>query len=82
MTVRDLIKKVGAPDPEQNTSPIFDWSDDEFLSLDRELERGICYFNNLSFELGDYVCSGNELLRCDEKGVWVRHGTCYPEEVE
>ena len=69
--------KVGAPDPELKTSPIFDREDDEILSFDLELEPGVCYFNNESFPIGQYVCSGDELLRCEEGGVWVREGTCY-----
>ena len=66
---------VGAPDPELKTSPIFDGSE-EAPSLDQELETGVCYFNNEVFAIGDYVCSGNELLRCEERGVWVREGDC------
>jgi len=70
--------KVGAPDPELKTSPIFDREDDEILSFDLELETGVCYFNNESFPIGQYVCSGEELLRCEERGIWVREGSCYP----
>lgn len=65
--------RVGAPDPELNTSPIFDENDDNLLSLDRELETGACYFNNVSYATGQYVHSGDELLHC-ERGVWVRTG--------
>jgi hypothetical protein len=68
---------VGAPDPERQTSPIFDESDQELLSLDRELETGFCYFNDETYAIGLYVCSGNELLRCEEGGVWIREGSCY-----
>ncbi len=67
---------VGAPDPELKNSPIFDESSDEFLSLDLELETGACYFNGVSYSIGQYVCSGDELLRCEERGVWVREGDC------
>lgn len=73
----DSLPHVGAPDPEMKTSPIFDDAGKEVLSLDQELETGCCYFNNDSFRLGDYVCSGDELLRCEEKGVWIREGSCY-----
>ena len=69
--------KVGAPDPELKNSPIFDREDDEILSFDLELETGVCYFNNESFPIGQYVCSGDELLRCEERGIWVREGSCY-----
>ncbi len=73
-----VAPKVGAPDPELKTSPIFDREDDEILSFDLELETGVCYFNNESFPIGQYVCSGEELLRCEERGIWVREGSCYP----
>lgn len=69
---------VGAPDPELKNSPIFDEASDEFLSLDLEIETGACYFNGISYPIGEYVCSGDELLRCEERGVWVREGDCRP----
>jgi hypothetical protein len=71
--------KVGAPDPELKNSPIFDSMDFDELSLDLELETGVCYFNAESYAIGSYVCSGDELLRCEERGVWVREGSCYQE---
>ncbi|MET0012635.1 MAG: hypothetical protein ABW082_03760 [Sedimenticola sp.] len=71
------LPHVGAPDPEMKNSPIFDNTDREFLSLDAELESGVCYFNDQDFKIGDYVCSGNELLRCETYGVWIREGSCY-----
>jgi hypothetical protein len=66
------IPQVGAPDPTRDTSPIFDEEDE--LSLDMEMETGVCYFNGAAYPLGAYVVSGHELLRCEEKGVWVRKG--------
>jgi hypothetical protein len=72
------LPMVGAPDPELKNSPIFDDSDADELSLDLELETGVCYFNNLTYAIGDFVCSGNEMLRCEERGVWVREGSCEP----
>ncbi len=69
--------QVGAPDPELKNSPIFDELDLEYLSLDTELEEGLCYFNDQTYRLGEYVCSGDELLRCEECGVWIREGSCY-----
>ncbi len=42
------------------------------LSLDLELESGACYFNNVRYPLGQYVYSGDELLQCEGRGVWVR----------
>jgi hypothetical protein len=71
--------KVGAPDPELKNSPIFDSSDEHDPSLDLELETGVCYFNAKAYALGSYVCSGDELLRCEERGVWIREGTCYQD---
>jgi hypothetical protein len=77
--VTQHVPKVGAPDPELKNSPIFDNMDDDDLSLDLELESGACYFNGVSYTIGSYVCSGNELLRCEERGVWFREGTCYQD---
>lgn len=62
---------VGVPDPELKTSPILDEDDDELLSLDRELEEAVCFFNSVSFADGQHVQSGDDLLCC-ERGVWVR----------
>lgn len=76
MSYKGSRPQVGAPDPEMKTSPIFDDEDQDFLSLDAELEEGLCYFNDLTYKLGDFVCSGNELLRCEERGVWIREGNC------
>jgi len=69
--------RVGAPDPELRNSPIFDDTDADELSLDLELEAGVCYFNSLSYVIGSYVCSGDELLRCEGRGVWIREGSCH-----
>ena len=71
--------KVGAPDPELRNSPIFDSTDDDELSLDLELETGVCHFNAVAYPIGSYVCSGDELLHCEEGGVWIRKGSCYEE---
>jgi len=74
----DHVPQVGAPDPERDTSPIFD--EEEEMSLDLELERGACYFNNVAYPIGEYVRSGSELLHCEERGVWVRKGEMRPKE--
>ncbi|HJV84942.1 MAG TPA: hypothetical protein VJ698_05665 [Noviherbaspirillum sp.] len=66
------LTQVGAPDPALKNSPIFDEYDE--LSLDMEFEAGACYFNNVSYPIGQYVLSGSELLHCEERGVWVRRG--------
>lgn len=70
--VKHLPIQVGAVDPESKTSPILD--DDTEPSLDLELESGACYFNNVAYPIGQYVLSGNELLHCEERGLWVRKG--------
>jgi len=77
MTDYKKAPKVGAPDPELKNSPIFDRETDDYPSLDLELESGACYFNDLSYAIGQYVCSGDDLLRCEERGIWVREGSCY-----
>ncbi len=71
------VPQVGAPDPELNTSPLFD--EYEEISLDLEIEAGACYFNNVAYPLGQYLLSGSELLHCEERGVWVRKGEMRPE---
>jgi hypothetical protein len=77
MSERGKAPDVGAPDPELRNSPIFDENSSDDLDLDLELEEGVCFFNNEKFEIGAYVCSGNELLRCEGRGVWMREGSCY-----
>ncbi len=71
------LPHVGAPDPQRKTSPIFDEYDDP--SLDSELEAGACYFNDVPYPIGEFVLSGNELLHCEGRGVWVRRGEVRPE---
>ena len=67
----DYVPQVGAPDPERDASPIFD--EEEEASLDLELERGACYFNDVAHSIGQYVRSGNELLRCEGSGCVDTH---------
>lgn len=71
------LPQVGAPDPEHKTSPIFDEYDE--ISLDLELEAGACYFNDVSYPIGQYVLSGSDLLHCEGRGVWMRRGEKRPE---
>ena len=73
----DHVPQVGAPDPETKTSPIFDEYDE--ISLDLELEAGVCYFNNVAYPVGQYLRSGSEVLHCEERGVWVRKGEVRPD---
>lgn len=74
MYQRPGIPQVGAPAPELKTSPVLDDEAAEVLSLDVELESGVCYFNNVRYPIGHYVRSGDEVLRCEGRGVWVRRG--------
>ena len=68
--------KVGAPDPELKNSPILDdyELDEQAGARDLELEEGVCYFNGRQFSIGDFVQSGDEVLECAGRGVWVRKG--------
>jgi hypothetical protein len=75
--MKNPVPQVGAPDPECNTSPILD--EDGEISLDSELEAGFCRFNSVAYPIGQYVRSGSELLRCEERGVWVRKGEMRPD---
>ncbi|HHH35582.1 MAG TPA: hypothetical protein ENK48_01975 [Gammaproteobacteria bacterium] len=81
MTMAQKPPYVGSPDPELRTSPIVEaTSDEEEGDFVPEMEDyPVCYFNNVSYREGSYVCSGSgELLRC-EKGVWVMVGGCDPD---
>ena len=80
MTSEQITTQVGAPDPELNTSPIVEDSDENYEVAAQKVEDlPVCYFNNSSYPDGKYVCSGSgELLRCNS-GLWVREGTCDSE---
>jgi len=79
----DHVPQVGAPDPELKTSPIVDEMEEyEELAPDVEFEAGVCYFNGVTYPLGQSVRSGSELLRCEEQGIWVRRGEMRPEPAE
>ena len=70
--------QVGAPDPERTTSPVFDEYDEE-APAEFDVETGVCYFNGEAYPIGEYVLSGNELLRCERRGIWVREGELRPD---
>jgi hypothetical protein len=72
----DHLPQLGAPDPELKNSPIVD--EEQEPSLDWELETGVCYFNDVAYPLGQCVLSGSEVLRCSDRGVWVRIGERAP----
>ncbi len=71
------VPQVGAPDLELNNSPVVDESEE--LSPDAELGGDVCYFNNVSYPIGQYVLSGSDLLQCQKGGVWVRVGEMRPD---
>ena len=72
--------QVGAPDPERKNSPILDHDNFDLgeVTFDFEPETGVCYFNGQAYPIGEYVCSGSEMLHCEERGVWVKKGPCRP----
>lgn len=72
------IPQVGAPDPELKTSPIFDEYDEE-APAELDVETPACCFNGEAYPIGEYVLSGDELLRCERRGVWVREAEVRPE---
>jgi len=76
----EKVLQLGAPDPERKTSPILD--EYEELTLDMEIEAGVCYFNDTAYPIGTYLRSGSELLHCEERGVWVRKGEMRPSGPE
>ena len=72
MTTVNHVPQVGIPDPELNTSPIVEREDAEEPTLEWAFEHGACYFNSVRYPIGQYVRSGDELLHCEERGIWVR----------
>lgn len=75
--MRETIKtsarvQVGAPDPNLDTSPIV--GEDEAIEVEPNVPDGLCLFNGMRYDVGDFVLSGTELLRCERPGVWVREG--------
>ena len=82
MTNGNIATQVGSPDPELKTSPIMEETDEDFEVTAQEVENlPGCYFNNVSYPSGQYVCSGSgELLHC-QNGLWIREGTCDPENL-
>lgn len=68
--------QVGAPDPERDTSPILD--EDEREDIEPEAASTFCLFNGVAYHTGAYVVSGDEVLRCEAPGLWVRQGELPP----
>lgn len=70
--------QVGVPHPDRETSPIV--GEDDQLEVEPGARAGGCFFNGERFAPGSYVLSGDELLRCEPPGVWVREGELRPHE--
>jgi len=75
--MRSKPTAVGTLDPELRNSLILEDTDEDFPVLAQEVEGlDVCYFNNVPYPNGHFVCSGSsELLHC-ENGVWIRQGGC------
>jgi len=67
MKPKDTVR-AGTPDTELKTSLIFDDGVEDILSLDAERERSARFFNDVSYPIGLYIRSGNELLRAKNGG--------------
>ena len=80
MVGEQITIQVGVSDPELKTSFIVEDTDEEFEVTAQEVEDlPVCYFNDSSYANGKYVCSSSaELLHC-KNGLWIREGTCDPE---
>lgn len=70
--------QVGVPNPDLDTSPIV--GEDDEVEVEPNVAGGGCSFNGQRFRIGDFVQSGDELLRCEAPGVWVREGECRPRK--
>lgn len=68
--------QVGLPDPDRETSPIV--GDEEEVEVEPNVPGGRCIFNGVGYEIGAFVQSGAEVLRCEPPGVWVREGVLRP----
>lgn len=80
MTTLQKPAMVGSPDPTLKTSPILEEADEEFELLPQEVdELPSCYFNDMAYADGAYVCSGSSAMLHCEKGIWVSQGGCDPD---
>jgi hypothetical protein len=77
MSERIHATQVGAPDPELRSSPVLDESaDDDRDGTDPEsISFAHCHFNDVVYDDGNLVCSGDEMLKC-QRGTWLRIGSC------
>ena len=79
MPERSHIPHVGAQDLELRNSPIIQEINEDMTGLVVDAdERHVCYFNGKAYSVGQHVCSGSELLRCD-RGMWFSEGSCDPD---
>lgn len=79
MSERINAPNVGAPDPELQTSPIAEEFDEEYAVIKQEVPgENSCLFNGTRYDHDSHVCSGSTLLHCDY-GIWVRVGSCDPD---
>ena len=74
------VPAVGAPDPELRNSLVIEDTDERYEEMEQQVSETHlqCYFNDVAYAHGTLVCSGNEMLRCDN-GVWLRAGSCDPD---
>ena len=64
MTDTIPLPQVGSPDPELNTSPIAEETDEEYDVVKQEIPgEPICYFNNQQFKNGHCQKGSFEVLR-------------------
>ncbi len=68
--------QVGAPDPERETSPIV--GEEDRVEVEPNVHEPLCRFNGVAYRVGEDVLSGDEVLRCEAPGVWVRRGERRP----
>ena len=79
MTDRIHAMQVGAPDPELRNSPIIEETDEDYeIAAQTMPDEPLCYFNGNAYQHEQVVCSGSELLHC-RRGVWLREGSCDPD---
>ena len=78
MPDRIHVLQVGAPDPELRNSAVLEEGAEDFAEQGMlASDTPLCYFNDVAYKHGDFVCSGDELLHC-QLGVWVLQGSCDP----
>jgi hypothetical protein len=79
MNTNPRLRNVGAIDPELNSSPVAEETDEEAYILNLEApETDVCYFNSEMFRNGELVRSGTAVLEC-RRGIWVEIGPSDPQ---